>query len=187
MHTGIAFSGKAASGKSTLAILVLQMLAKHNLQGRRLSFAEPIRQEILTEFGLRKGDPGWREAITSYSAIKRAEDPDYWVKQAHLQAVGIIEQGFVPVFDDVRLIQELEWATKERYVTIRTWAQDEIRSQRLRDQGFETNVITSSDSTENDLDNADFDIVIDTTDAFGEEGIKSLECRAEEIIARFKN
>jgi dephospho-CoA kinase len=180
--SGLAVSGKAASGKSTLALLLMKGLSERGYHSRRLSFAEPIYREVEEQFGLRKGDPGWRHAMTSHSRERRAANPNYWIEQAAVEVTRLHTGGLVPIFDDLRLLSELTWLHDSGFATIRVDAPDAVRLERLRDQGFETGVVQASDETEIELDQAEFDVRLDTSTCGG---ISGLETLAQQLLDQY--
>jgi hypothetical protein len=155
---GMAIAGKAGAGKTQLAFDIIERLSVRGITGCRTSFADPIRAEVAEIYGLRKGDPGWRDAMLEHGRRRREEDPLYWLKQAGLKARQLQLAGVVPIFDDLRLPSELAMVRNMGFYTIRLDADTFTRRARLRKQGLDMGVVESRDATETALDKAEFSL-----------------------------
>lgn len=110
----IAFSGKARSGKSTAAEVVMETLPGYHV----VSFAEPLKQMLAAEFpdlvtmdDLRNHKKKLievngqmitvRQLMINFGRLYRAIDADYWVKKALRSPYADI------VIDDVRYPNEI--------------------------------------------------------------------------------
>jgi hypothetical protein len=153
----IGITGRAGAGKDHL----FQQLAKYTPDVRRLSFADVLRDEIEISIGHkitkpyteleRKLQQWWG---TDY---RRANDPDYWVRRAELQANGVEVQGYIPVFTDVRFHNEADMIRRHGGLIVRVMAPPEVRQDRL-------GVLPPEHASETAMDDYEADMHITSTE-----------------------
>lgn len=154
---GFGISGKAGSGKTTFAKVLMERLRARGASPMRLEFSMALKLEVDRQYGLRKGQPGWREAVVKHGADRRAEfGDDYWVRQAAVLMDRARALGHTPIIDDLRLINEHEFLLGQEMLCVRIDAPEELRARRLRTLGLEPEAAYSQDVTECELDNASF-------------------------------
>jgi phosphomevalonate kinase len=127
MTTLIALSGKQFSGKDSLCQLLLDLLPDF----RRVGLADALKAEYAAHKGLtvaevehRKAtDPNTRGELIAWGQARRAEDPDYWVKQ-------VLAQPGHKIVTDMRYRNEYERFRQEGAFLIRVEADRAVRAQR---------------------------------------------------------
>ena len=99
----VVITGQARVGKTTLAKMIAKKVFYLGMKPKLLSFAGPLKK-LAEEKGYNKEDGNiYRKFCQEYGAMRRDEDPDYWVKE--------FEEGLKHVVDtEARDIQE-----KKRY------------------------------------------------------------------------
>jgi hypothetical protein len=155
---GVALSGKAGSGKTTLANILCEKMAGREMWPTQLSFGDHVKAELFRLHGIRKGDPGSREALIGLGALRRNEDPDYWVKLVEAQLDSLSPYGVVPVVTDLRFTNEKERMAGRGLVTVRVDATGMDRGYQLYRRGEQPEFAYSGEPGECQLDDADFDI-----------------------------
>lgn len=184
MLAGFAISGKAGAGKSTLAIEIQKQLMHLGwLRSARCSFAETLKVELWERTGLQKDDPGGREELIALGDRLRGEDPDYFVKKLAAVVDRVVQAGWVPVIDDVRRSNELDWCLSRGMVTIRVNAPLETRAIRLQRAGSDPLVAWSEHESECELDDARnrFHLVVENE---GAPDGPCLACVAREVVTQ---
>lgn len=130
----VGLCGRAGAGKDHL----LQEMRKMDRRFTKISFADQLRQEL--DEILRPEDPDlfWKKPYKPEirwllqvwgTDLRRAEDPDYWVKQAEIEAKQM-EYTF-PVFTDVRFPNEANMVRRNGGIIVRVMAPPEVREARL--------------------------------------------------------
>lgn len=120
------FAGKARVGKTTAANLMLKFAKKNDMSPVILPFAKAIKDEA-ERHGLSKelNPEGYRTFCQDIGASRRAEDPDYWIKQFNQELIKLQEKDnemmndptrlwreTVVIVDDCRYLNELEYGRK---------------------------------------------------------------------------
>ncbi|MFA5379213.1 MAG: hypothetical protein WC455_25885 [Dehalococcoidia bacterium] len=129
----IAFSGKAGSGKTTMCNMLQQWLEANGHKTARLSFADAIYNHLFSLYryywmGLsdfdKNNSKGWfqthkdrvipscnitiREWLQWYGTdLWRGIDSDIWVKVYESKALGLIQNQYIVLTDDVRFENEV--------------------------------------------------------------------------------
>jgi hypothetical protein len=200
---GIAISGKLASGKDTVAALVMDALDADRRE--HLSWATPLKDELdVVIDALRQAeDPSsavqavcalglntaqaqtlvselWNESKQGVDArsrtprirwglqylgtdVRRAEDPDYWVRRAAANAVESVCEGRSVFFTDCRFPNEVEAARAIGLYTVRLEITAEMQESRLRGRdGLMFDPAAAAHPSETALDGyPGFDLVVD--------------------------
>lgn len=151
---GIAFSGKAGSGKTFLADAVVRSFPS---PARVVSFATPLKNEVYALYGLRKGDPGAREAMIAHGQERRAECPTYWIDRCAEELDDSLMSGLTPVVDDLRFLNEMSFLRGREMFVVRVDASLRDRQERFRVRGQDDSICSSMDVSERELDGAEFD------------------------------
>ena len=150
--SGLAISGKAGSGKSTMAKHVLAACEERGIPVVRVAFGDELKREVMELYGIDKHMVGGREALIRHCEQRRQEDPFYWIKPV-AQRVRLAQVcGVLPVIDDLRFLTEYRWAQGVGLVTVRMVASAEWRAVRLERQGLDPWITDSSSVTETELD-----------------------------------
>jgi phosphomevalonate kinase len=176
-YTGIGISGKARSGKDTLAAILLERLGD---SWRREALADALKVEwyddcfswqkdsITKEHKIqytncmKENNPHVRKELIDLGQKRRAEDPDYWIKRVNLQPKCIIT--------DVRFKNEFDYLKARGFLMVRM----ECTFETLRDRGCPP----IQDPSECELDNRDdWDVVVSNN-----AGFEVLEKAADEIV-----
>ena len=177
---GIAFSGKAYAGKSTVMGAVRRVLVEAGYTPEHVSFAAAVKDDVRERFGLVKGDPGAREKMLEWSAQrKREEGEDVWVRAARPAFTAARLRGAVPVCDDLRFPYELDALRVRGMYLVRVDAPYLDRARRCRAAGaVDRAILTSQDLSEKALDGEAFDHRVFNTD------VCDLDREARLIVAR---
>jgi len=177
-HTGIAISGKAKSGKDTLAQMLLERLGDG---WRREAFADALKvewydgcfswqptpesKEHKIEFTnkMKSSNVHVRQELIDLGQKHRAEDPDYWIKRVDLQSNCIIT--------DLRFWNEFKYLKARGFLMVRV----ECTFETLCGRGCPP----INDPSECELDNRldDFDVVVSNN-----AGLEVLERSVAEIV-----
>lgn len=144
-YCGVAISGRAGCGKSTLAAT---LQAEYLPRGTVTPFARFLKEEVKELYGVVKGDPGSREAFLEHGAKRRAEDPDYWVKATGEWIDGLLAIRAFPIVDDLRYPNEYEFCRQRGFLLVRLHAPLEVRKGRLKSQGLDPNFALSRNPSE---------------------------------------
>lgn len=150
--TGIAISGRAGSGKSTFAGLLVEMLDEAGIPSERMSFADELKREVFELYGITKDDVGGRDVLIRHGEARRLADPDVYIRPVDKRARLAQVCGILPVIDDLRFRREYEWAGRCGLVTVRVVATMAWRASRLSAQGFDGSFAWSGEVGEVDLD-----------------------------------
>lgn len=125
-----------------------------------------------------KRSPGvWRGLQILGTDIRRQEDPDYWVKKTLSFVIKKLSEGTSVYISDVRFTNELRAMEILGAPTVRMWVTPEVQRQRLigRDGSAPTAEALNHPS-ETELDNAEFDYVIDNN------GDISIDDNADQLV-----
>lgn len=155
MIRGIAISGKAGAGKSSVARQLAESLPNHHCG--IMSYAGPLKAGCELEWGITKDMPGGREALARYGDEKRAEDPDYFIKLLDVTVDSLLEAGRLPIIDDLRLADEYEHLTRLGFYRLRVVAPMSVRWDRVVARGDDPAIVTSDIRYETELDQHEFD------------------------------
>lgn len=136
----VGISGKMGAGKDHL-FRTLQQYLPVWVMLTRISFADTLRREIEETLGL---DPGkgllWTKPYPEEvrrllqwwgTDLRRAADPDYWVKKGRFQALRTAALFRTPVFTDVRFPNEANMIAEHGGVIVRVEASYDVRKARL--------------------------------------------------------
>lgn len=125
--TGVAISGRAGAGKSTLARVILEQ--RPDL--RAGSFASALKRD-LQKIGIAKGDPGFREIAQLYGTehCRVKYGPDYWVERLRGGTHGAATLAGL-VIDDMRFPNEHAACGADRLLLVRVHAEESVRTKRL--------------------------------------------------------
>lgn len=133
----IGLTGKMGAGKD----YTFGMLEQFDTRFVRVSFADQLRFEIeetLAPWG--ELPVLWNKPYSEEvrrllqwwgTDLRRAQDPDYWVKAAEREALEISYDGQWPVFTDVRFPNEADMIVKNGGLIVRVLAPIEVRTERL--------------------------------------------------------
>lgn len=135
MKLGVAFSGRAASGKSTRARDAVAELATVGRAATILSFADEIKREVYELYGIRKSDAGGRAALIRHAERRRLEDPLYWPRRMAPALERALERREIPIVDDLRFRAEASWLGGRGFYLVRVVVPAEIRAARLECRG----------------------------------------------------
>lgn len=147
----IAFVGKMGAGKSTAA----ERLGVFRYE--RLSFAEELRTIAVRLYG--KEARNDRDILQRLGHGMRQIDPDIWVRpfeKAFRHSWGIRAGGNLPglraTVDDCRYPNELEKLRELGFITVRVFADRNVRVARLKANGKLTDEAQLEHETETQLD-----------------------------------
>lgn len=155
-YTGVCINGKAGAGKNHLAALIVDLLAQRGQWGVEVAFAEGVKRELWETRRMRKEDVGGREALVEIGHGRRVTQPDYWVEKMAERLAQILPFGVVPIITDCRYANELEWARRFRFVTVRVDASVLDRAVVLQQRGEDLEFASSDHPSECELDEAMF-------------------------------
>ena len=128
MKVGLA--GKMGAGKTTIANLL------NEREGFvKLSLAEPIKRIAEVFFGMKKGDPGYRELMQKIGTDWfRSVDEDVWVRHLFrsIADLEIMDPETNIVVDDVRFPNEAEAMLKNGWTVVYLDCPAHVRKQRLK-------------------------------------------------------
>ena len=86
----IVLAGQARVGKTTLANIIAKSAFDLGLRPKLLSFAGPLKQLAVDKgYDKDKEPQKYREFCQEYGAMKREEDPDYWIKAFESELLNI--------------------------------------------------------------------------------------------------
>jgi hypothetical protein len=148
---GVAFSGRAASGKSSLASAVRDLLSHCGRPALVVSFADAIKEEVWEQYGLRKGDLGGREAIIKHGEYRRALDPLYWCRKIDPTLKSAQADGSFVVVDDLRFRVEASFLRARDFHLCRCVAPAWLRMKRLEETGQDPSFALSTHPSETQL------------------------------------
>ncbi len=149
--TGLAFSGRAASGKSSLARAVRDILSDRGYPALVCSFADQIKKEVWELYGLRKEDLGGREALFRHGASRQVDDPLYWCRPVGKVVESAQADGVFPVVDDLRYRVEASFLRARDFYLCRCVAPAWLRMQRLEETGQDPSFALSRHPSETQL------------------------------------
>ncbi|WP_152034128.1 hypothetical protein [Synechococcus elongatus] len=108
----IAIAGDDGRGKSTLARNLAELISKEIDCCFIRPFAESLRREVKAFLPShidpwQKPTPEWlRDLLKGWGAMRRAEDPDYWIQSWRTATLGL---GGVAIIDDLRYLNEMNF------------------------------------------------------------------------------
>ena len=127
----VIISGMARVGKTVLANLLAKESFELGFKPIILPFAAPLKDEAERRGYTKEETPGaYREFCQVHGALKREEDPDYWVRAFEDRLIEIYEEELkdlkdgkaywqrVVIADDCRYDNEISIAKKHRACTI---------------------------------------------------------------------
>ena len=152
--SGVAISGKAGSGKTTLARELVKVCDERDIPVTRVSFGDALKLEVMELYGIDKQMVGGREVLIRHGLQRRLEDPFYWLRPVKERARLAQASGVIVVIDDLRFPNEYWWAIRAGLTTVRMVASPERRAKRLLEQGLDPDV---GGDTETSLDGLSFD------------------------------
>ena len=147
----VAFSGRAASGKSTLARAVSARLSASGRPALVVSFAEPIKKEVWEKYGLTKEDLGGREAIIRQGDQRRLDQPLYWCRKLLPIIESAQAEGISVIVDDLRFPAEASFLRARGFYLVRVVAPAALREFRLEADGQDPAFAYSKHPTETAL------------------------------------
>jgi hypothetical protein len=107
----LALTGYSKVGKTELAKIIQSY--------ERVSFADVLKTQVTQMLKSNDIDVDlwnrdketWRWLLVGWGRMRRAQDPDYWIKQLYMQMVSnLTTQSWV--IDDLRYENELRWVKK---------------------------------------------------------------------------
>lgn len=138
----VGLTGKMGAGKDYLFKALREEFERVRVHGgpARVSFADQVRQEL--DYVLRPENealfwqkpysPDIRKLLQWWgTGLRRAEDPDYWVKKGEVNGIAVEESGSVPVFTDVRFPNEANMIVNHGGLLVEVRASAETRRRRL--------------------------------------------------------
>lgn len=158
IYCGVALSGKAGAGKNAFADLLMAELVRAALWPVPVAFADGVKEELMRTKGMKKEDPGGRDALIAIGDGRRATDPDYWVNALAVKCGSLIPFGAVPVITDMRYPNELRWARDAGFLTVRIDATAMDRGYVLYRRGEDPTFSVSETPSEVALDEEVFDV-----------------------------
>lgn len=178
---GIAISGKAHSGKSTLARRVEAVLYRAGWVPQTVSFAAALKADVEQRFGVKKGDPGARDLLIDWSYKRKAQEgEDIWVRLAAPAIAEARIAGRVPVIEDLRFGYEYDELERRGFYLVRLHAPYQSRARRCAAAGDDPAILLSKGEDETGLDGAPFHHTVANADG----NQAALWSAAELIVAR---
>lgn len=165
-----------------MADLIEAALAKY-VPVQRIAYGDGIKQEISEHYGLMKGDLGWRKCAHSHGAMRRDENPNYWIKHLNARITTIRTSGVSVIVDDLRLIPEYEDLVQQNFLLVRLNAPARLRAQRIESSGGEPEVAYSTLINECALDQSNFDVVINNDEQCSH---KTLDLLARTLVKEYR-
>lgn len=154
---GVAISGKAGAGKNHFADELSIRLVALGLWPVQMGFAEGPKAELWETQGLRKEDPGGRDALVELAHSRRSMDALYWVRRLAQRCESLSPFGAISLITDMRYANELAWAKESGLVTVRLDATRADRMAVLLFRGEDPEFADSMHPSETELDEASFD------------------------------
>ena len=175
-YPSLSLSGRMRSGKDTLAAYLIA-----NYGYRKMSFAGPLKIEVAKAVGVHPGaldnEPlrsQIRQVLQVYGTqFRRAQDPDYWVKQARseVSAKQFLHPERPIVFTDARFPNELDMLKGEGFKLILIdMSESNVRDYLRKRQNNSPEEINRmlSHASETAWQAAEFDFTIDSRPAMFE-------------------
>jgi hypothetical protein len=159
-YRGIAFAGKAGSGKDYFAERVSQVMESCDLRPVTRSFVELAKRETEIVTGLPRSDVAFRAETLRVVDLARSVNPDVYVDRMRAGLARDLADGLIPIVTDVRLRNERELCLSQGFLLVRVTAPYVDRLAALRERGDDTWILDSTHPTETELDDADFDLVV---------------------------
>lgn len=152
----LGITGRAGAGKDHLA----KVLTRKSEDFVVLSFAGQLRLEIENVLGVDSAPALWekpthpdiRRLLQWWGTdLRRAEDPDYWVKKGIEVGLKYASNEFIPIYTDVRFPNEANAIKEQGGLIIRVVASDDERIKRLGELPPEHLSETAMDDYEVDM------------------------------------
>lgn len=159
-YRGIAFGGKAGSGKDYFAERVSQVMESCDLRPVTRSFGELVKRETEIVTGLKRGDSAFRAETIRIGDMARSVNPNVYVDRMKGGLARDLAGGWIPIVTDVRLRNERALCQSQGLLLVRVTAPYVDRLSALRERGEDTWILDSIHPTETELDDADFDLVV---------------------------
>ena len=122
----IGISGKAGSGKDTVAAIIKALLHGEGQKVKRFSMADPLKRGCAELFGIDINDfydRDKKEEVNKYwgksprellifvgtDLLRDQFDERVWVKRASLEINKLIERGYVVIIPDIRFDNEVDF------------------------------------------------------------------------------
>lgn len=170
MINGIFCSGKAGTGKTTVADTIVSL---YDIPLKRYALADPIKQLDAELFLPVEGKPRWRYQALGQSL--REIDEDVWIRaldnriSANYPTIGVI--------DDVRNTNEFNHYSAAGYISIRVECDYHLRLERLYRRDGTVDINALDHETETALDGVKHDYTI-----YNNYGLESLREQVLEIL-----
>lgn len=153
---GVCVCGKAGSGKNEFARTFADALAERGGWAVDFAFADALKQELWETHGLTKQDDGGRDLLVALGHSRRQERADYWIDRLAARIAQSLPFGVTPIITDCRYENELEWAKRNGFVTIRIDASATDRALVMHARGESPGFVYSDHASECELDEADY-------------------------------
>lgn len=128
MAMKIAISGKMGSGKTTLTNEILRQLQDLNLQGQRLSLADPVK-EVARNYFLMPAHEKDRALLQKIGQQFRAIRASVWIDLMMARAEN---EEVVYLCDDIRFKNELEAVKQDGWISIRLEVSESEQKRRIQ-------------------------------------------------------
>jgi KaiC/GvpD/RAD55 family RecA-like ATPase len=149
---GVAISGKAAAGKTTLASHIVHACDEEDIPVVRIGFADALKEEVRQKYGIDKSMVGGRDALIRHGTAMRDKDKEYWIRPVREKTMQAVASGQLVVIDDLRFLNEFYWASWAGFVTVKMVATAEWRTHKLLQQGLSSVIVASLTPSETELD-----------------------------------
>ena len=150
--SGCAFSGRAGSGKSTMARALRDTLTASGQPAKVFSFAAEIKKEVYDLYGICKTDIGGREALIEHGEKRRLADSLYWCRKLEPRLQSAQADGVLPIVDDLRFRVEGSFLAARGFWLVRVVAPKRLREERLAAQGMDAGFASTTHVSETELD-----------------------------------
>jgi len=149
----IGFTGKAGSGKSSLARFL-----ERRFGYVRLSFAEHLKQVCEQVFpDLRVNKHRYRRFLQVVGTTAREIDPDVWIRHLHRRNWLVFALHDRIVVDDVRFLNEAAFLRSQNFVIVRVVG-----------RGYRLDADAARHVSETEMDKIEADFVLDNSGDFAE-------------------
>lgn len=153
---GVCVCGKAGSGKNEFARTFADALAERGGWAAEINFADALKQELWEVYGLTKQSSNGRSKLIELGQSRREENPEYWIDRLAERIAHAAPYGITPVITDCRYVNELAWAKRNNFVTIRIDASATDRALVMHARGEDPGFVYSEHASECELDEADY-------------------------------
>ncbi len=174
---GLALSGKAGAGKSTLAKALIRVCEDCEQPAEKIAFADELKREVFELHGITKEMVGGRDVLIRHGEERRLADPDCWIRPVAKRVRLAQVCGILPVIDDMRFLREYEWAAAAGFVTVKIVAPSLWRSLKLSSLGLDGSFARSDEVGETQLDSVrhDYSVRNGAQAKLGLEAVKLLQ------------